>query len=190
MLPIYKIKRKEVLDLEEVEGLILATEDKRMRCLIALAYTFASRISELMRLKREDFKMKDGRLSVDFVLLKKKANTNMPMLPVWKREINDTYPLVPHIMQHVLSVERGFIFPSSRNGTGHLSRVWAHNQLKELDENLCWHFFRRSVITNVVHEQKSMLAGKQIAGHASITTTERYVERDPQIDEKLANRMY
>jgi integrase len=190
-MPAYKIKRKNVLHLEEVLGLIKETNDERMKCLIALAYTFGSRITEMLRLKRDDFRIQGDRLQADFILEKKKANENMPMLPTWTREIATTYPLVTFIWTYVEKVPRGeFIFKSSHSASGHLTRIWAHENLKVLDSNLCWHFFRRSVITNVVHETKNMMAGKQIAGHATVKTTEIYVENDPSINELLAVRNY
>ena len=215
-MPTIKVPERDVLQLEDVIKLCEKEEDARVKCLVALAYTFGSRISEYMQLKKEDFEQADGQLKVRF-LLKKKREGNQPYVgirPGWERYIALDYPLVRYALEYIDSIQSGYIFPSAQSHDrekyvkyvnkktgkvvekfypikgGHLTEDWARWKLKDLDAGLYWHFFRRSAITNIAVKEKSMIAAKQFAGHASITTTERYVSKDPAIDERLAARKY
>jgi integrase/recombinase XerD len=168
----------ETLGLAEVERLLEATDGLRDRALLELLYAAGLRISEALRLDREDLSV-DGR----FVRVIGKGDRER-MVPVgdialdWLgRWMDDERPaLLAH--SHVAPPRGGPLFVGQRGRRLARQQGWAavKNAAARagLGDRVSPHTLRHSFATHLLEGGADLRIVQELLGHASISTTQLY----------------
>lgn len=184
----------------------------RMRCLLALAWIFAKRIGEIVRLRKEDFTFGKEFLYVKFLLEKKRPKPG-GQLPLQDMPVRLDHPLIQKfILPYINKFDKGFIFPSHSADHikrtiddkwvlreyevkgGHLTPSRATQMLKQLDKDVYWHWFRHSVATLMTYpeDRGGMEADvwdlMEFLGHTDPKVSVTYVRQSGQKTMALAEK--
>lgn len=188
-LPEYKIQRAkdgDILRKMEIENLIeKAPRDRVMtKPLMAFLWTFGKRITEVITLKRKHIFVEDGKLNVRFFVLKQGGKGSGAR---HRSFMTLNHPFVPIIVEYIQRFEpNDYIFPGDQNG--HISRQHAWNLLKEVDEDICPHWFRHSLATRMAEKGATEDELMDWFDWMSSETAHDYVERSGTLSKKFAER--
>jgi len=179
LLPLPKIKddlAERILSHDEVRKIILTEKNPQHKAMLMLLYETGIRVSELCGLKWKD--VKSGSSRDEFVgqitVMGKGGKTRAVKIRkrVWKalERIKVDSPDAP-------------VFSSKRTGR-HLSRQWIHRVIKRAGirvgiPGLSPHWFRHSHASHSIEGGASLPLVKSTLGHASITSTDRYLHVRP-----------
>jgi len=188
-MPEYKISRAkegEILTADEVQQLIKNIPKKRKltKPLISFLWIFGKRISEIIKLKKKHIFIEEGRVNVRFFVLKQGGEGRGDR---HRSMISKDHPLAQNIIEHIEKFgPNDYIFPG--NQEGHISRQHADNLLKEVDENICAHWFRHSVATRMAEKGATEDELMDWFDWMSAETAHSYVERAGRLSERFADR--
>lgn len=186
-----KINKNTLLKQEEIDALLLKTENIKWKTLIALMYECAFRPCELVNLKWKDLNFNDskGICNVTTISPKTKEKRDIPVkdcighLKRWREE----YEFKDRTQQD-------YVFPSSKDRKKHLSENGICVILKRLCKNaeirpLFPYIFRHSRIYFIQKRLGARLASKY-AGH-SLETSEIYNHLDSDdVEEAMLEKVY
>jgi len=81
---------------------------------------------------------------------------------------------VPDHLAHLLRAHEGYVFPGGDNG--HVSSIWLGKRISALlPEGVTMHALRHRFATKAYNIDRDVFAVQQLLGHASPSTTQRYV---------------
>lgn len=134
---------------------IISTLDKSrevgpwLTCLIALAWAFGKRISELLKVQAEDIRTDDQFLYVNFYVSKKRKKTQQGIPREYLKRITLQHPSVPFILDYWQEVKTGPLF--------NVSQQLARYYLKKANKQAWWHLFRHSLATEMAEHGADVL---------------------------------
>ena len=150
-MPQYYRDKKDfnIIPRETVQEMIDSTDDLRMRCIISLAWITGARITEIMKLRRQDFK---GSLKDDVVFIR--LNTIKGGVP---RRLELSMTKTPFLLEYVVK------YVKHRHG-----RIFdigvrrAQQKLLKINEKtgyyITFHEFRHSRISYLAREKEASLS--------------------------------
>jgi len=171
-----KIKRKGrklpvCLSFEEFERLIKVTRNKRYKLAFLLGWMSGLRISETVKLQapsEEDLKY--GRLRIENA--KGGKDRIVPLPKGFKREYLELMPLVNHFKNSksaIRSLQVGFKRASARAG------------ITKTKPGVHFHSLRHSFATNALNKGMPIHDVRTLMGHSNISTTNIYLQSNPQV---------
>lgn len=181
LLEMPKIGKKlpEVLDKEEIDGLIQAVdvsknEGHRNRAIIETLYSCGLRVSELVNLKITNLYFDEG-----FIRVIGKGNKErlVPVSPTVEKEVR-LYIESTRNHQDIKPGHEDILFLNRRGSK--LTRVMIFTIVQQLAQairlkkSISPHTFRHSFATHLVEGGANLRAVQEMLGHESISTTEIY----------------
>jgi integrase/recombinase XerD len=168
----------ETLGVEEVERLLEATDEVRSRALLELLYAAGLRISEALRLDREDLSLDGGYVRVvgkgDRERLVPVGDVALDWLRRWLEE--DRPPLL--VLHHVSPARGGPLFLGPRGRRLARQQAWAVVKAAAaragLADRVSPHTLRHSFATHLLEGGADLRIVQELLGHASISTTQLY----------------
>ena len=181
LLELPKIRKTfpDTLALQEVDALIAGIDSEakhafRNRCMLELLYSCGLRVSELIKLNKSDFFIEKGLIRV------RGKGDKLRWVPV----AESTSSLIADFNKN---------YALKKTVKGYEDRVFLNNRGKELSRNMVFtivkkaalrahikkkispHTLRHSFATHLVENGADIQLVQHMMGHASITTTERYI---------------
>ena len=161
-------KLPEVLTKEEVVQILNSISNTKHRLLIETVYGCGLRVSEVVRLKKEDIRFKEGIL---FVREGKGKKDRIVTLPVSISKRLENYV-------NSRGDDNPFVFDSSRGG--HLTIKSVQKVLGQavmrakITKNVHVHTLRHSYATHLLEQGTDLRIIQRLLGHADIKTTQIY----------------
>ena len=165
---------ERILDVSEVQGLIkYGVRNERDRLMLLLMYGCGLRVSEVVGLTWNDFK-KHG-LGGKVTVFGKGSKTRVIIIPDWLWVKVKEFEKYHRVNQYV--------FISRHHNK--MNRVVVHTMIKRackragIDERASAHWLRHSHASHSLEAGCNLRLLQQSLGHASVTTTERYLHISP-----------
>lgn len=169
----------DTLALQEVDALIQSIDENskhgiRNRCMLELLYSCGLRVSELTSLKHSDLFFEKGLIRV------RGKGDKLRWVPIADSTIDQVDAYLK--LQLHKKVARGFedvLFLNNRGKS--MTRVMVFTIVKKaaidanIQKNISPHTLRHSFATHLVENGADIQLVQHMMGHASITTTERYI---------------
>ena len=153
---------------EDVRKLINATEDIRDRLIVSLLYTTGIRVSELIKIRKEDIDLSKNSLKV----FGKGSKERIVFFN------NYTKKLLKEYLDKYKFGDRDYIFPGRGSETIHYVTVErVLNRLKRkagLSKKVTPHILRHSFATYALSQGMDIREIQELLGHASLRTTQVY----------------
>ncbi|HDI31898.1 MAG TPA: tyrosine recombinase XerD, partial [Thermofilum sp.] len=153
---------------EDVRKLINATEDIRDRLIVSLLYTTGIRVSELIKIRKEDIDLSKNSLKV----FGKGSKERIVFFN------NYTKKLLKEYLNKYKFGDRDYIFPGRGSETIHYVTVErVLNRLKRkagLSKKVTPHILRHSFATYALSQGMDIREIQELLGHASLRTTQVY----------------
>ncbi|MCX6786113.1 MAG: tyrosine-type recombinase/integrase [Candidatus Komeilibacteria bacterium] len=169
-----------VLAKEEIIQLINLTENLKHKLLLSLIYGSGLRVSEAVKLKIEHLNLSQNNL---LVKSGKGAKDRLTLLSRHSAELLKQYlPILP--------AEQSYLF-SGAGGGGHLTMRSAQKVFDQalaraqINTSATCHCLRHSFATHLLQNGTDIRIIQKLLGHASLKTTEGYV----QVADSLINRL-
>ena len=156
-----------VLTSQEIRSILLITQNKKHRLLLALAYGAGLRVSEVVALRVSNLDFSNMSLHLKAVKGQKDRITLMPerLINALKRTTAD-------------KEKNDYVFESARGGKLHTRTAQQifYQALKKagIKKNASFHSLRHSFATHLLENGVDVRYIQTLLGHASIKTTERY----------------
>jgi len=181
-MPKIKTKREDILRSFEITPL-LDNCSSWLACLIALAWIFGKRISELLKVSKEDVRVDDEFLYVRFLVSKKKSRVDTPVPKPFLKRIVLKHPGVPYILNQIEQIREGKLFPK-------MTRQLALYYLKKVDSKCWWHLFRESLATEMAERHATEEELMHWFDWDRVDTAHDYVKRGTRLTERLSQRIW
>lgn len=181
-MPKIKTERKDILRTLEIKEM-LETSPAWLSCLTALAWIFGKRISELLKVSKEDVHVDSEFLYVRFFVSKKKSRVQTPVPKPFLKRIILKHPGVPYILSHVEQADKGKLFPK-------MTRQLALYYLKKANPMCWWHLFRESLATEMAEHGASEEQLMHWFDWDRVDTAHEYVKRGTKLTERLSRRTW
>jgi integrase/recombinase XerD len=158
-----------VLSRNEIESMILATDNQKHRLILSLAYGAGLRVSEVVHLRCRDV---DTRELTVHIKRAKGYKDRITVLPESLRGDLDA----------ILSTKRGdeYLFESERGGkltTRTAQKVFENARRKSgIAKKATFHSLRHSFATHLLENGTDIRYVQELLGHSSIRTTQRYTQ--------------
>jgi integrase len=171
-LPKRQQEEQVSLSVDELNSILEAVNNEQIRNLIKTAFFSGLRLSELINLKVKHIDLSAGFLTVgDENWITKSRRTREVALS------NQLIDLFKNIIINKKSDD--FLFGKTKKfpfTPDYVSRIFKKAvRRKHLDERIHFHSCRHSYITNLANSEVPLPAVQQLAGHANIGTTMKYV---------------
>lgn len=137
-MPKYSFQRKDPLAPLEVQIMIEATDDIRIKSLVAFLYLYGTRITEALRLTKSDFKITKNMVTAN-IQVEKKKQTTAPIL--WKHPLTVRHNPANYFFVQVLLTQLGMV---SEGKIWRLSRYTAWRKIHRLNSQCSPHIFRHT----------------------------------------------
>jgi len=213
-LPKVKTQRLDVIRQPEVKSVIEQAEPW-LACMIALAIIFGKRISEIIRLKRNEVYWDDTHLYVRFLVGKRRKQKGA--LPEYfLKRITLQHELTKYVLDYVSTIKDGFIFSFDRaeqkihltikemDGRiyepaleydyvvprGFMSRQLAYYYLKKIAPDWWWHLCRETLATRMAEKGASEEDLMHWFDWETPTSPHKYVKRGTKLTEKYSERTW
>ncbi|WP_036487105.1 tyrosine-type recombinase/integrase [Myxosarcina sp. GI1] len=165
---------EKILDVSDVQGLIkYGVKNERDRLILLLMYGCGLRVSEVVGLTWNDFKKHGGGGKV--TVFGKGSKTRVIIIPDWLWARVKEFEKYHRVNQYV--------FISRHHNK--MNRVVVHTMIKRackragIDERASAHWLRHSHASHSLEAGCNLRLLQQSLGHASVTTTERYLHISP-----------
>ncbi|MEM2619025.1 MAG: site-specific integrase [Candidatus Hadarchaeales archaeon] len=194
-MPRYKFQRENIMDLQEVRGMIERTHEVvpgyhvvAFRALLALLYLTGARISEVLALKTEDVWTDDKYL---YVRIKtRKQRPPGPFNRPWRiLMVRISHPLIPYITRHLSEAEPGFSLFQFATGHPETERNVVWKYIKALNPQASSHVFRHSRLTLLAMRGATGPELQEWAGHSDLRSASKYLHLSGQGIKRLADRV-
>jgi len=160
-------KLPKVLMVKEISAIIKNTENLKHKCLLLLLYGSGLRISELLKLKPEDYDKQDGKLWIRGGKGKKDRRT---IINGKLQEILDRYLQQYEPVEWMFTGQYGGPYTST-SATKLLKKAAAKAGIKK---SVSLHMLRHSFATHLLEKGTDLRYIQELLGHASSKTTEIY----------------
>lgn len=156
---------------EEVQTIINAIDDVRVRTMVMIMYGGGLRIGEVCNLRTSDIDSASMRLHI-----------------AMSKNRSERYALLPQVVLEQLrkywvmySGPRDILFHRKNDPHKPVSAAYVNNQIRKAEEKLGWphrftcHTFRRAFATHFYEDTLDLMALKELMGHRSLRSTTVYV---------------
>jgi len=182
-MPIIKTLREDILRKSEIDSMLERAKTSMERALIAVLWLFGKRISEVLKIRRQDTWIESGYLYVRFVVLKKPNRKEHPTEKYYLKRIKADHPYVQHISDYAKSLNPpDLLFPFSR------TKAW--RLLKKINPNVYPHFFRESLATHMAEKGGTEFELMHWFDWDRYDTAAKYVKRGTKLIEKWSDREF
>jgi integrase len=177
---LHPVNQKErILSLEEENRLLIACDSYIRSIIIAALYT-GMRKGEILSLKWDNIDLNNSLIVIDQTNAKSKKSRRIPINSVVRKLL---------LEQKLKSAGSEYVFLSSK-GTPYmrqdsLNKAYLLALKKANIKGLRFHDLRHTAATRVIELGCSIVAVKEILGHASINTTMRYVHPNDSLRTEL-----
>jgi len=165
---------------------------ERDRCIVLLSFKAGLRVKEIATLKWSMVTDASGQIGDEIALVNgaskgKKGGRIIPMNPMLRAALSALMAVVPDKVGH----DRPVIYSERNRGfSAETMRLWWHNTYARLGlRGASSHSGRRTFITQAARKASeaggSLRDVQQLAGHASLTTTQRYIDGSTDVKRKL-----
>lgn len=181
------IKEMDYFTLNELEEFFknISTDSRKGRrnlVLLTLLYDSAARISELINLKIRDIKL-DNNPTIS-LLGKGKKYRNVPIM------IKTKEMLIKYINENNLT-ESCYLFTNSKNEKLNVRTIQIIiSNYNNTSKNITPHSFRRSKAIHLLEAGIDIIYIRDLLGHSSVTTTERYSKASVEYKNKMLSKTY
>ena len=190
-IPRIKTKRDDILRTSEISDMLEASRfEPWLQCLICILAIFGKRISEVIRLKRSDVWFDDEYLYARFSVLKKASRKATAVPKTYLKRKTRKHPFTKPIIQYLIQIEKGYIFPSNRSAYGYISRVHAWNKIKAVNPKAWCHLFRESLATSMAEHGATEEELLHWFDWDRVDTAHQYVKHGTKLTEKWSDRAY
>lgn len=210
-MPYITYRGRDQLRQEEFDKMLVdckkVTKPERILCVLCIAWMFGKRISEIMKLRKEDLWFKDGYLFIRFDVGKKRREKDVVKKTYIKQTIESSKYVKDYIKPYFEKIKDGYIFPSYGSGEnrrvimgervyeyrtegGHLTTGRIRQQLKEVNERVWLHLIRHSLATRMAEKGVGVPQLMAWFDWSSANVAMRYVEGTPQMIEELGKREF
>jgi len=179
-MPKIKTKRNDILRTQEVLTMLNDSPDW-LQCLIAIAWIFGKRISEILKVRKEDIWTDERYLYIRFYVSKKKTRKDEPIPKPYTKRISLIHPGVKYILNYTQEKE-GKLFDISRN------LAWYY--LKKVNPNTWFHLFRESLATEMAEHGATEEMLMHWFDWDRVDTAHDYVKRGVKLTEELSERTW
>lgn len=152
----------------------------KYKLILALLRFTGARINEVLSLDVNDCYTINGRPKENIYYRRENRKAKIEALSV---------PVIDALLPYLTSYrppDTGYLFPSDRSRTGHLSYSSVYEYLEKLvtkanlrHKNVKTHSGRRSLITNLARKGTDLKTISAISGHKSVQNIARYIDSDP-----------
>ena len=142
-MPRYKIDRRDIVRDQEAKELVDGLIDPRDRAMVCFFYIFGCRPSELIKIKPDDFEVKDGKVYVTISTAKKrkgKSPITDPVRQLW-------WPADDYFMKILMDYVNLCDFGTpiwQYGGNAKSASVIMNRRIKAVNPNICLYVFRHS----------------------------------------------
>ena len=178
----YKFKRSGVTTVEEVNQMLPKLPEK-VGVIMVLLYLLGFRISEALKLKREDFELENGNLKVTIQLSKKRDHSSSPYALGHILRVKLDSPFVKDIILPFLDKQNSgeLLFPYKRQSI----EYFFHKASPKISP----HIFRKDRLTKLTREGASEFELQDFAGWADARPANHYVTMDGRLAAKFADKI-
>ena len=157
-------------------------KERRNLVLLTLLYDSAARISELINIKVKDLRL-DNNPCVT-LLGKGNKERSVPIMTKTK-EI-----LIKYINENKLS-DSSYLFSNSRKEKLNIRTIQILiSKYNNTNKNITPHSFRRSRATHLLEAGVDLIYIRDLLGHSSVVTTERYSKISVEYKNKMLSKTY
>jgi hypothetical protein len=182
-LPTIKTKRTDIYRSFEVKKMLDSSEPW-LQCLIALSTIFGKRVTENLKLMKEDVWQDDKYLYVRFFVGKKKTRKDAPVPKPYLKRIQLHHPLVHYITDYIKTI------PAQQRVFGKMTRQLALYYLKKVNSQGWWHLFRESLATEMAERGATEEQLMHWFDWDRVDTAHEYVKRGTKLTEQLSERIW
>lgn len=176
-MPKYKTAKPEKeITLEEMNTWTNLIQDPEIKALLICLWIYGLRITEALRLRREDFSKIDDGLQVRAITLKRGKTIHRIL---WAK--NDT-PHIQQLISYVFSLDQ-------MSKVFNMHRWTAWKKFKKLDEALCPHRFRHNRATKFAIARATPYELQNWLGHTDVRMSSEYIHASGIIARDLGKRV-
>lgn len=164
-----------VLNRSEIKELINATNNRKHKLLLSVAYGAGLRVSEVVNLKVKDINLENLTLHI------KQAKGNKDRVTIFPESVKRS------LVQIIINKDKsGYVFVNERGGkltTRTIQKVFS-NALKKanIQKDASFHSLRHSFATHLLENGTDIRYVQELLGHANIRTTQIYTQvTNPQL---------
>lgn len=186
-MPKIKTKREDILRRTEIETM-LKSADPWLACLIALAWMFGKRISELLQVTKEDIWKDRSFLYVRFHVGKKQSRKDAAIPQPYIKRITRKHPGVAYVLDYleemaIMDEKETRLFPK-------MYYQKAQYYLKKLNPQAWWHLFRQSLATEMAEHGATEEQLLHWFDWDRVDTAHDYVKHGVKLTEELSSRTW
>jgi integrase/recombinase XerD len=166
-MPRYSFQRKDIIRPSEFLSILNQTDSLELKVLLILLYRTGARITELLKLKVEDFVVLEDRIRISIPTEKKKSQS-----PIEQRrtiEISRNFDYINYLIEYLTFLKEPGTKLFSR------SRVNYWYKIKKLKPDLSPHIFRHSRLTLLAEAGASEQELKYFAGWTDTRPSSNYI---------------
>jgi len=166
-------KIPSVLSREEVSGLLSSVSNLKHSILLELLYGCGLRVSEVVKLKKEDIDFKRGLIHV-----KQAKGGKDRYLPIPSKIV----PKLEFFLRHSTDPENPYLFQARPDKNGHITKGTAQAVVKQatqkagITKNVSPHTLRHSFATHHLESGTDIRIIQRLLGHSSVKTTQLYTQ--------------
>lgn len=171
-----------------METIERAADKPWLQCLIAIAWLFGKRITEILQLRREATWVDENYLYIRFLVSKKKKRRETAVPRPFVKRITLRHPGVQYILRYIENCEGQLFLPGLKNTESKRVRAWQH--LKEINSQAWWHLFRESLATQMAERGATEEMLMHWFDWDRVDTAHDYVKRGTKLTEALSDRTW
>lgn len=181
----FDIESDRLIEPSEVDNALQKLPKEWQKTILCCLYIFGCRVNEALQLRVRDFKADLEYFWVDIPNSKRMKGQKTILPPFRTLKVRLDTPYLEYLMNWLekkdLTVGRdGLVFPYTRVA------VWYF--LKKVQPNLSPHKFRHNRLTKVAMDEANPLVIQSLAGHSSIKSSQKYLDKSGIIAQKYAER--
>lgn len=167
-------KLPRIIDQDELRNKILAVENRKHKALLAIGLGCCLRVSEVVNLKISDILGKQHLISIRQAKGKKDRYTG----------ISETCLQI--LREYFVEYKPKYYLFEGQSGGQYSTRSCEEVYHKYIDKETSWHNLRHAGITNMIDNDKNILAIGVAVGHSNPRTTSAYYHSSPKFLTQLS----
>lgn len=187
-MPKYKFARKDVVSAEELESTLAKTNKFWLKAMISFLYIFGARITEVLKLRKRNFRVEGRRLIVQIVVSKRRSKGPIKEIP-HILQANLSTPFIGHVLAWLKQVENpdDLVWHVARSWSGSRYKIW--KEMKALNPNISPHVFRHTRLTKLVLRGADGPDLMDWAGWTDLRPAAEYIHPAGRLAKKFADKI-